>query len=65
MLLDTLYTGCSIGAYSLIQQHKYPYTARARNHVTLLVLHRSELYDTVEVVEELNYALWDAEEFIT
>eukprot|EP00347_Sterkiella_histriomuscorum_P022573 403337973 len=62
--LDTLYTGCSIGSYSLIQQQKYPYTARARNSVTLLVLSRADLYEAVDVIEELNYALWDAEEFI-
>ena len=64
MLLDTLYTGCSIGAYSLIKKSSYPYTCRARTKIRILCLERTSLYEAVEYMEELNCALWDAEEFI-
>ena len=64
MLLDTLYIGCTIGAYSLIKKQQYPYVGRARTHLTLLVLSRSDLYEAFDYIDELHCALWDAEEFI-
>ena len=32
--------------------------------MTILILSRADIYDTVDFIDELHYALWDAEEFI-
>jgi CRP-like cAMP-binding protein len=59
-LLDTLYHGCSIGAYSFLKQWPYPYSGRAKTKVTLLVLHYATFIDAKEYIEDLEFALWDA-----
>lgn len=40
ILLDTLHSGCSIGTYSFINETDFPYTAKARTNITILVLNK-------------------------
>jgi CRP-like cAMP-binding protein len=59
-LLDTLYHSCCIGSYSFLKAWPYPYSARAKKKVTLLVLHYQAFIDAKEYIEDLEFALWDA-----
>ena len=41
--LDILYQGCSIGAYTVLNQDSYSFFARAKTNCTLLSLTREDL----------------------
>jgi len=64
LLLDTLYPGCSIGAYSILKREPFPFTARARSNLTVLLLEYRALNEARDYLEELECAIWDASEFL-
>lgn len=63
-ILNVLIPGCQIGAYSIINSSIFPFTARAKTNLALLVLQREDMLSLVDHSEHLSDAIEEATEFI-
>lgn len=62
--LDTCYTGCSIGTYSVLTGDDYSFTSIAKTELQLLKLPVKSLENLREKYDELNYVISDYEDYI-
>lgn len=62
--LDTLYTGCSIGAYSSLRLDDYSISGKAKTDLTLLKLPFSKMNDLREKYEDLDKVMAEYESYI-
>jgi hypothetical protein len=62
--LDTCYTGCSLGSYSILTGDDYSFTAKAKTECSLLKLPVKALELLREQYEDLNLAISEYEDYI-
>ena len=63
-VLDTLHTGAILGAYSILNETPFQFSAKAVSNVSLLVLNRDDLFLLAEDFENLSVAMERASEFV-
>lgn len=62
--LESLYTGCSIGAYSSLSQEAFTISGRAQTDITLLKLPFSKMSELREKFEDLDKVMGEYESYI-
>jgi len=62
--IDTLYSGCNIGSYSMINNANYTFSVKARSDCSLLKLSTNKLLDLRDSFEELDDTVAEYEEYL-
>mmetsp|Transcript_29306 Transcript_29306/g.28919 ORF Transcript_29306/g.28919 Transcript_29306/m.28919 type:complete len:230 (+) Transcript_29306:218-907(+) len=62
--LESLFTGCSIGAYSYLNQEAYTISGRAKTDITLLKLPFNKMLELRERFEDLDKVIAEYESYI-
>jgi CRP-like cAMP-binding protein len=63
--LDTLYSGCSIGSYSILSGDDYSFSAKSKTEWTLLKLPEKTLDEFREKYDDLNFQVSEYENYIS
>lgn len=63
-MVESLYPGASLGAYSIFNETPFAFTAKAKGHVTLLTLTREDFLSHADFSEEITAAIEEASEFV-